>query len=93
MLLGAPEQGVAEHLDEVGLVEEFGRVAEEEIDVLGLFSLIYPHYGVVAHLDWGVGLIGALKSSSNVGLMVNLSSQIAKSVHISQIPRKIQRGK
>lgn len=51
------------------------------------------HYKVCWLITAGEVLFNLLKSSSNVGLMVNLSSQIAKSVHISQIPRKIQRGK
>lgn len=51
------------------------------------------HYKVCWLITAGEVLFNLFKSSSNLGLMVNLSSQTAKSVHISQIPRKIQRGK
>ena len=53
LILQCPLYGVLKHLDEGGIREKRGTVAELEINVLGLLALVGPNHGVVAHANSG----------------------------------------
>lgn len=55
---GCPEDGVVEEGSEGGVLEELGVVAHEDVYVAGFHVLVCPYDGMVAHLDFAVGLIG-----------------------------------